>query len=111
MITEDTLWESNINPDNIHAHPIKKLNNEHLANIIQFFKNNGQDTHGHTDLERVGIITLMIVEAMRRGLTRAFLDKAPYPYDPTAPYIEYDGPRLCYDDGPKIFSINYDMLS
>ncbi len=37
MTNEDTLWISNINPNNEHGHPIKKLNNVHIANIIHFF--------------------------------------------------------------------------
>lgn len=93
MTNEDTLWISNINPGNVHGHPIKKLNNVHLANIIHFFRINDQQIHGHPDEECGEIIVAMIIEAEKRGLTREFLDGAPYPYDPNAPYVEYSGPR------------------
>ena len=93
MVTEDTTWISNINPGNVHGHPIKKLNNVHLANIIHFFKTNDQQVHGHTDEDRCEIITIMVIEASKRELTQEFLDGAPYPNDPHAPYVEYTGPR------------------
>ena len=93
MITENTIWISNINPENEHGHPIKKLNNNHIANILHFFKVYGRERHGHPEEERAKILASMTVEASKRGLTQQFLNGAPYPYDPSAPYEEYKGPR------------------
>lgn len=93
MINEDTFWTSNINPENEHEHPIKKLNNAHIANILHFYKVYDEKIHGHPEGDRTKIVAAMIKEAEKRELSQEFLDGAPYPYDPSAPYTEYSGPR------------------
>lgn len=89
MITGETIWESNIHPDKIHRHRVKHLNSKHLANILHFFRTTSQCVHGHDFVESLVIGNAMMEEARKRELTPEFLQGAPYPYDPTAPYEEY----------------------
>jgi hypothetical protein len=88
MITSETIWISNIHPDNVHQHKIKNLNSKHLANIIHFMKTVDQSIHGHDAIDRILIIQAMRDEANKRELTIEFLNGAPYHYDPYAPHIE-----------------------
>jgi hypothetical protein len=90
-ITQDTIWISNIDLDNIHGHKVGALNSEHLANIVHFLRTNDERVHGHCDTERLEIILAMLDEAERRELTDEFLSGAPYPYDKDLPYQEYQG--------------------
>ena len=91
MITGETVWVSNIHPNNIHQHKIRNLNSKHLANILHFFKTTDPIVHGHSFEGRVQIVCAMVDEAHKRELTLAFLEAAPYPYDPEKPYEEYHG--------------------
>jgi len=89
MITRETLWVSNIHPENVHGHLIRNLNSKHIANIIHFMRTNDGTVHGYDDQARVEVIIAMQEEAKKRELTPAFLNGAPYPYDPAGPYEEY----------------------
>jgi len=89
MITRKTIWGANTDPNNYHEHRIENLNNEHIANIIQFFMDDNQKIHNHDISESLEIVAVMQDEALKRELTPEFLNGAPYPYDPIAPYVEY----------------------
>jgi hypothetical protein len=92
-ISGETLWISNIDPNNVHEHKVKNLNSKHLANIIHFFIHSSVLLHGHSDAESMVIIDGMLNEVRKRELTPEFLQGAPYPYDPTMPYEEYQPPH------------------
>jgi hypothetical protein len=89
MITRETIWGINSCEGIYHEHKIKNLNNKHIANIIHFFLINNQSIHHHDIHESLEIIAVMQDEALRRELTTDFLMGAPYPYNPTSPYVEY----------------------
>ena len=91
-ISGETLWMSNIDPNNTHVHKIKNLNSKHIANILHFFKITDQSTHGHSQLDVSIIIKVIHDEAMRRELSPEFLQGAPYYYNPNEPYEEYQPP-------------------
>ena len=63
------LWQTHLG----NVVSLKGINDEHLANIVQFA------TH-YKKFGRTGFLKDLKKEAKDRGLTKAFLDRAPFPY-------------------------------
>jgi len=86
-ITRHTLWAANTRDYSVSVE-ICQLNNEHLANVIRWVN---ERMEYREDYPRQ-LLDVLRAEADSRGLTKEYLNNAPYPHDLSQKdYIKYDG--------------------